>query len=85
MIEKRTHTNTTWVSGRHRAFHGFRNPRGLWVGYGTLGYGSSQNPYPQDEGTGFGRFLPQVFEAAAQAFILDFSISYCSFVIYFNL
>ena len=73
-----------------REFHGFRNPQGLRVGYAGVwvrvaNFVPSQNPYPQDEGTGFGGFLPRVFEAAAQAFILDFSVSYCSFVIYFNL
>ena len=42
-------------------------------------------PVPSRRGYRFQRVFPWVFEAAAQAFILDFSISYCSFVIYFNL
>ena len=75
---------------KSREFHGFRNPWGLRVGYAGVrvrvaNFVPSQNPYPQNEGMGFGGFLPRVFEAAAQAFILDFSVSYCSFVIYFNL
>ena len=73
-----------------REFHGFGNPQGSRVGYSGVwvrvaNFVPSQNPYPQDEGTGFSGFLPRVFEAAAQAFNLDFSVSYCSFVIYFNL
>ena len=73
-----TYLSITSHASMAREFHGFRNPQGLWVGYTGVrvwvaNFVPSQNPYPQDEGTGFGGFLPRVFEAKAQAFILDFS------------
>ena len=41
-----------------REYHGFRNPRGLRVGYAGVrvrvaNFVPSQNPYPQLTGTGF--------------------------------
>ena len=51
-----------------REFQGVRNLQGLRVGYtgvwvGVATFRPSQNLYPQDEGTGFGEFFPQVFKS----------------------
>jgi hypothetical protein len=47
---------------RNREFHEFGNPQGSRVGYTGVrvrvaNFVPSQNPYPQDEGTGFGGFF----------------------------
>ena len=51
-----------------REFQGVRNLQGLRVGYagvrvGVATFRPSQNPYPQNEGTGFGGFFPRVFKS----------------------
>ena len=57
-----TYLSITSHASMAREFHGFRNPQGLWVGYTGVrvwvaNFVPSQNPYPQDEGMGFGGFF----------------------------
>jgi hypothetical protein len=56
-----------------REFHGFKNLPGSWVGYTGVRvwvakFVPSQNPYPQEAGTGFGRF----FRGFSQYFSLPY-------------
>ena len=69
-----------------REFQGVRNPQGLRVGYagvqvGVVTFRPSQNPYPQDEGTGFGGFFPRVFKSKYEIYILLFFYVPCTYVL----